>query len=207
MTVLPPALDDYTNIQSTYTMYTPSSATPTGESLSALVATLSSMTLPEGPTIIVLATDGEPNTCASNNDYTGGQSMAEAAAAAALAAGFTVDAIGVSTDVALTNLQMVAAAGGGTAYSVTDTASLVGALDTIIGGAVSCQITLSGMVDPASACSGEVDLDGTPLDCEDPNGFHVVDSTHIELQGTACTQFMHMGGSISARFPCTAILG
>lgn len=206
VTVLPPALDNFTPIDTTYRMYGPGSNTPTGESMSALVATLGTMTLPSGPTFIILATDGEPNTCASTMDRTGGQMMSEAAAAAAHTAGYTVDAIGVSTDVALANLMRVAAAGGGTAYTVTDTASLVAALNTIIGGAVSCDITLSGMVDASAACSGTVELGGRALGCEDPNGWHLVDANHIVLQGTACAELMSTGGAVTAYFPCTAIL-
>ncbi len=148
ITVLPPALDNYMPISTVYSAASPGYNTPTGESMNQLVSMLSSATLPPGPTIIILATDGEPNTCSSTHDTTAGQAMSVAAAGAAQAAGYTVDAIGVGTDVALTNLQAVAAAGGGTAYSVTDTASLTTALNTIIGGAVSCDITLSGMVDP-----------------------------------------------------------
>ena len=206
VTVLPPALDNLGPIATTYTMYGPGSNTPTGESMAQLVSVLGTMTLPPGPTYIILATDGEPNTCADRMDRTGGQMMSEAAAASAQAAGYRVDALGVSTDIALANLMRVATAGGGVAYSVTDTATLVAALNMIIGGAVSCDITLSGMVDPAAACSGSVELAGRPLGCEDPNGWHLVDPTHIVLQGTACAELMSTGGTVTARFPCNAIL-
>ncbi len=45
-----------------------------------------------------------------------------------------------------------------------------------------------------------------PLACEDPNGFTLVDSSHIKLQGTACDQLMMTGGSVTASFPCAAII-
>lgn len=206
ITVLPPALDNLGPIRTTYTGASPGSNTPTGESMAALVTILDGMTLPTGPTFIILATDGEPNTCADRRDTTGGQMMSVAAAAAARASGYEVDAIGVSTDVALANLTLVAAAGGGDAYSVSNTTDLVAALNTIIGGAVSCDITLSGMIQPGSECAGTVMIDGVPLGCEDPNGYHVVDATHIVLQGTACTQVMTSGGTITGRFPCGTVV-
>src|SRR5262249_8939389 len=147
-TVMPPALHNHDPIDAVYNPARPGSNTPTGESLSAVVTMLGSTTLPPGPTIILLATDGEPNTCASTMDTTGGQMMAIAAATSAQAAGYTVDAIGVATDVALVNLQQVAMAGGGTAVSVTDAATLEAALTSIVGGAVSCTLELSGTIDP-----------------------------------------------------------
>ena len=51
----------------------PGSNTPTGDSLQSIVTTLALMTLEPGPTIILLCTDGEPNTCADSGDMAGGQ--------------------------------------------------------------------------------------------------------------------------------------
>jgi hypothetical protein len=207
LTVLPPALDNLTAIEAVYRPNGPSGLTPTGQALDALVAALDGVTMPDGPTYIVLATDGEPNMCGSTGATTEGQAAAEAAATAAHTAGYTIDAIGVSTDVGLANLTLVANAGGGTAYTVTDTATLVAALNTIIGGAVSCDIALSGSVEAATACLGTVMLAGRVLPCDDPNGWRLVDSGHIVLQGTACTELTTVGGTVTARFPCgTAIM-
>ncbi len=57
---------------------------------------------------------------------------------------------------------------------------------------------------PAAACSQSCGTGAAAC----PTGFYCGTSGTCSADcGTACTQFMHMGGSISARFPCTAILG
>lgn len=207
MSVMPPVLHNYDPINAVYMPATPGTNTPTGESLAAVVAMLSTMTLPPGPTIILLATDGEPNTCTSTTDHAGGQAMAIAAAMNAQSMGYVVDAIGVATDVALANLSQVAMAGGGTAVSVTDSASLAAALTSIVGGALSCTLLLDGMVDPAMACSGDVRINDMPISCGDPNGWDVVDMNHIVLRGTSCDTLLHTSGAtVTATFPCTVLL-
>lgn len=205
--VLPPALDARDAIDAVYSTNPPGGATPTGESLSLVVTDLQGMTLPPGPTIILLATDGEPNTCASTMDMTGGQAMAIAAARAANTAGFPVYAIGVGTDVSQANLSMISqAGGGGDAYSVNDPASLARDLEAIVGNVVSCTVTLNGMINPATACQGTVTLGGTVIPCNDPNGWVATDETHIELRGTACDQLTAAGGGLTGVFPCDVII-
>lgn len=205
LTVLPPALDDYGLVYSAYRSVSPGGSTPTGAAMNALVFRLTHMAEPAGPNVIILATDGEPNDCTPSTDPARGQMLAVAAATSAHAAGYTVDAIGVATDVALTNLQQVATAGGGTAVSVNDTSSLVTALDSLVSGVVSCTLTLSGMIEPTLACAGDVRLNDVPLVCDDPNGWHAVDMTHIALDGTACEALQHPPAAVTATFPCEVI--
>src|SRR5205085_3319992 len=111
--------------------------------------------------------------------------------------------IGVGTDALASNLQAMANAGIGSSgsppapwYQPMDTAGLATALSTIVGGIRSCNLTLVGMIDPAQACSGTVTLAGTPLVCNDPNGWHAIDMSHIQLDGTACS--MLLAGSTPA---------
>jgi len=95
-------------------------------------------------------------------------------------------------------------------YVPSDPAALAAALETIIGGAASCSVTLEGQIkDTTTACSAAstVSLDGEPLTCDDPNGWRIVDPTHIELVGDACTHWLGSTDSgLDARFPCNLVV-
>jgi hypothetical protein len=94
-------------------------------------------------------------------------------------------------------------------YVPTDPASLASALEMIIGGAATCSVALEGEItnmDAACGASSIVELTGEPLACDDANGWRIVDSTHIELVGEACTRWLtSTDASINARFPCNVV--
>jgi hypothetical protein len=95
-------------------------------------------------------------------------------------------------------------------YVPSDPAALAAALETIIGGAASCSVALEGEIkDTTVACgaASTVSLDGDPLVCGDPNGWRIVDPTHIELVGDACTRWLGSTDSgLDARFPCNLVV-
>jgi hypothetical protein len=95
-------------------------------------------------------------------------------------------------------------------YVPSDPAALAAALETIIGGAASCSVALEGEIkDTTTACgpASKVTLDGEPLVCGDPNGWRIVDPTHIELVGDACTRWLGSTDSgLDARFPCNLVV-
>jgi len=94
-------------------------------------------------------------------------------------------------------------------YAPADPAALSSALETIIGGAATCQLALQGMItNAAAACSsGNVLLNSAPLSCDNPDGWRVVDATHIELVGQACTEWLNNPASIiDATFSCTSVV-
>jgi len=206
------ALNNYTPINTQYMMLSPGGNTPTGESIDYIVAHLSTIISdPSQPTIFILATDGDPNTCASNMDTAGGQAHSVSAVTNALSMhGISTYVISVGTDSMMANLQAVANAGVpnhmGHVYLATNTAMLSDALTTIVGGVVSCNLALQGMIDPAQACAGTVTLNGTPLTCNDPNGWHAVDATHIQLDGNACTTLLGGARPLTATFPCGVVI-
>jgi hypothetical protein len=208
------ALNNYTAIDTRYMMLSPSGATPTGESIDVIMSRRATLIDdPSQPTIFILATDGDPNTCADRMDTVGGQMHSVQAVTDAFAAGIPTYVISVGTDAMTANLQAVANAGvGRTAppdapfWLATDTATLSDALTTIVGGVVSCNITLMGTIDVTQACSGTVTLAGNPLTCGDPNGWHAVDATHIQLDGDACTMLLAGAVPLRATFPCGVVI-
>lgn len=193
--------------------------TPTGDSLDALVSIIQNSPPPaEGPTIIVLATDGEPDSCEQPNPNPTDQARQEAvdAAAAAHAAGIDVFVLWVgelSNQGTEGHLQDVANAGvdgTGTVWVGDDPASLQNAFQTIISDSISCDIEIDKPFDDKEkACNdpdSDVRLNGTPLSC--PDDWRVkpgVDNV-IELVGGACDTFKSGAATFTAEFPCGAIV-
>lgn len=213
--VVPALSDNYSTIRGVYTTLRPGGATPTGEAIQSTLTRLSEIvTVTDEPTIFVLATDGEPNRCADILDTTGGRAASLAAVQAAFAMDIRTYVISVGADVSTTHLQDLANAGIGAAptdppamyWLATNTATLGSALDSIIGSVASCNVELVGRIVTSMACMGTVTLGGVPLTCDDPDGWHVVDETHIELTGAACDELQTTGGVLEATFPCEVVI-
>jgi hypothetical protein len=188
--------------------------TPTGPSIDAVVADFAANPPVAGsPPFIVLATDGIPNTCADPFDTTNGQIAAVSSAQAAFAAGIRLIILSVGPDTSDTNLQAMANAGMGIVppqpdapyYKGDDPASLTAAFEQIIGGVVSCDLAISGQIDPQTASSGTVTLDGTTLVYG--TDWIIVNSTTIALIGAACTTFENDSSPlVDASFPCGVVI-
>lgn len=187
--------------------------TPTGESLDLVAAKLSEMD-DDGPKVIVLATDGEPDTCLEPNPQNGQQASIEAVQRAH-ADGITTFVISVGSDVGEEHLRHVANAGQGLEIDVdqearyhlaNNAAELEDAFDEIINGVRSCQLSLNGTVDANNAASGQVALDGAPLSYEDANGWRLNSPTEIELLGDACEAIKHGDHELDISFPCGVIV-
>ncbi len=214
LVTIPAAFDNYTAIQTEYARQRPANGTPTGDSISAVLGMLDTLApVRTDPTILILATDGEPDTCEDGDDEVGGRRESIAAVTAAFGMDIETFVVSVGTGVAMTHLQDVANAGLGRSGSdpdaefwvATDAAGLVTALETIIGGVTSCALELDGMIDPTAACSGEVRFSGDPpLTCG--TDWRAVDATHIELLGAACDRLQMTGDTLSATFPCGVII-
>ena len=210
--------------------------TPTGDSIDALVGQLLPVLRDDGPTIIVLATDGLPDSCEcadnwpnpidNTNSYCEGpptptnpQVEAVNAAAAAHAAGIDVFPLWVGnlssnpTDPTRVHMQAVANAGvggTGTVWVGDDPASLSAAFQSIVSDSISCDIQMDERFDDkVKACDeGDVRLDGTPLACSDTNGWRVKPGVDdvIELVGSACDTLKSGDVTFTAEFPCGAIV-
>lgn len=213
LVTIPAALGNYTAIDTRYRMEGPGGQTPTGDSIQAILGMLDTLApVRDDPTILVLATDGEPDTCEDGNDEVNGRLESIAAVEAAFSMGVRTFVVSVGTDVGMTHLQDVANAGLGHAagdppaefWVATDTTGLVTALEEIIGGVVSCQVTLEGRIDPAEACSGTVRLGTDELECG--TDWRAIDETRIELLGAACDRLQTSSDELTATFPCGVVI-
>jgi hypothetical protein len=93
----------------------PFGTTPTGPSLDLLWPKLEALdkTVFPGPNVIVLATDGEPNTCDDNQDMATGRTRSESAITKAYAAGIRTFVLSVGDDVSAEHLRRIANLGQG----------------------------------------------------------------------------------------------
>jgi hypothetical protein len=193
--------------------------TPTPDSIDAVRMSFATNPPAQGsPPIIVLATDGLPDTCADADPPGSRQGAANAqsvaAAQAAYAAGIKLFFLFVGDDAAGTHPQEMANAGAGLDpatgqapfYVATNPAELTAAFNTIIGGVLSCDLELNGQVDPADAPSGNVIVNGMNLTYGtdwtlDPDG------RTIHLLGNACTMLKDTAAStVDATFPCGSVI-
>jgi hypothetical protein len=206
------ALGNYGAIASAYAAADPLDDTPTGDSITAVTTALAAFAEP-GPKVIVLATDGEPDTC-EQADPQDGQAESIAAAQAAHALGIETRVISVGADTSLAHLQDVANAGvglpiGGATdapyYLALDQAALVTAFEEIINGVRTCIFNLDGTVPPENASQGVVVLDGEPLGYQDPDGWKQNGPSEIEITGAACDALQSGDHTLTVTFPCGTV--
>ncbi|MEJ7597928.1 MAG: vWA domain-containing protein [Kofleriaceae bacterium] len=216
----PRALNNYNAIRSMLQNANPIEDTPTAESIDAIRADFAANPPMAGsPPIIVLATDGLPDTCAdADPPNTTRQNAANAvtvvAAQNAFTAGIKLFFLFVgSAAQAGTHPQRMANAGAGldpvtgTApyFEATDPAALTAAFNQIIGGTLSCELDLDGNVDISQASSGTVILNGQTLTY--PTDWELVDTNTIRLLGAACsTLTSSTNPTVTAEFPCGAVI-
>jgi hypothetical protein len=207
--VTPPALNNFAAMDAVYGPAGPLGETPTGDSIMALLPALVAFPEP-GPKAIVLATDGEPDTCEQPNPQQG-QAEAIAAAQSAFSQGVRLYIISVGDDVGAQHQQDMANAGAGLPldgsqgnapyYPGNDQSALFDAFSTIINGIRPCTVTVNGTVDVTKACEGHVYIDGVEYPCNDPNGWQMSSPTELEFLGAACDA-LQTADSVTGDFPC-----
>ncbi len=192
----------------------PQADTPTGDSIDWIVSSYDFGDV-QGPRIIVLATDGEPDTCEvpNPNDPVGnpaGRTESITAVTNAYTAGIETYVISVGADVAVQHLQDLANLGRGKAISTTEnepvylatsTQDLKDAFNTIVNGVRSCSIELNGSVQAGFEDKGSVTIDGNDIVKDDPNGY-VLSGNTLEFVGTSCDLIKSGDRSIDIQFPC-----
>ena len=217
-----PMLANHAALSALYYDAGPTGGTPTGQSIDKLIGRVdggivdgggfATLATP-GPKIIVLATDGEPDSCEDNNDPQG-RAMTVAATQAAYDAGVRSFVIAVGNQIGFNHLKDVANAGVGQPLDGGDAAPFTtsnrdefgSTVNAIVFGARSCVFQLGGSVQPGSESSGTVTLDGAPLGYQDPNGWRLNSPTELEVLGSACQKVKTADGKLSVRFPCGAFV-
>lgn len=188
------------------------SGTPTAKSLEAAVATFATSPAPAGsPKIIVLATDGRPNPCNNRQDgnYPEEQLKVENTAGAAYATGIRTIPLSVATSQQDVHLQRVANRGAGVQagqpnaplYKGDTPANLKAAFEAIIGGAISCDLTVNGSLDQTQAAGGDVRLNDRKLTFG--TDWQLVGTNIIRLLGASCTELKNTANpKVDGTFPC-----
>lgn len=210
---LAPQLDAADEVTTVLEANAPAGDTPTGESLQAALMTLQADRW-EGDKILLLATDGEPDTCAVPNPMTDEEiSMARGMAVTAVEDAYAADVrtfvVSVGTEIAEEHLQDLANAGAGnmegdppaTFYTALDQASLAQAFQDIIAGVRDCNLDLPKPLMEEVAPSCTVTVNDTEIPYEDPNGWVLDGENAIELQGDACNAIQE--GVVAIGMTCT----
>jgi hypothetical protein len=189
----------------------PSGNTPTAAAIGQAVSDFGTTPPPAGsPPIILLATDGEPNSCSGGNDNN--NSVNQVASAYASAMQIRTFIIGLNLQASTAYLQAIANAGVGQTtgnapyYNAQNPQQLIDAVNTIITGVISCDLTINQAVDPASAPGATVTLNGMNLTFGtdwtlDANGMI------IHILGTACDTLKSTPNAVvDATFPCGSVI-
>lgn len=207
-----PARDNVGPIDAVYGAMEPGEGTPTGAAVAAATPMIQAVSEP-GPKLLILATDGLPDTCGAPSEDSSAAARSAVLSAVGAAHDEEIDTyvIGVGPDISSEHLQEVANAGRGLApagpdnatyYRALDAAALVDAFQDIIDGARGCVFELDDPVDPDIA-QGIVTLDGEPL--EAGTDWHLRDGSTLELLGAACETILAGGNhTVEATFTCPA---
>jgi hypothetical protein len=223
LVVVAPAISNFMTLDTAYPAHEIGGWTPTDRALEHVVTqlpVLNDPSLPDlkkDPIYVILATDGAPN------DQCGGMGLGGGGGGAAgfqpVVAQRVVDSVtaGVQKGMHMfvislagddpelsAHLDQVANIGspGQKPFVPAGKDELVAALQQIIGGAT-CQVELNGTVAAGQECSGEVQLNGTALPCNGPDGWSMVNERTVQLQGTACSSFVAVASQVHAAFPCS----
>jgi hypothetical protein len=202
-------LNNFQQVKTLIESQSPNGNTPTPGAIDQTVALFAANPPPMGsPPIIVLATDGLPNSCNGNDS----QPESITAAKNAYTAGIRTFVLGIA-GVNDSFLQAMANAGQGVQqnqtnakyYTANSPAELQMAFQQIIGGVVSCELNINGTVDVEQAKGGSVTLNGMQLMYG--TDWEVVNGNTIRLIGAACdTLKSSTNPQVQASFPCGSII-
>jgi len=221
------AKGNYNAIAAMYADAAPIDNTPTAESIMGVVgfddagvlrAGGFASAVTAGPKILLLATDGDPDTCAcpTCNGQAGPRNFTVWATQRAFDAGVKSYVVSIGADIDQAHQQEVANAGLGFAPNAGDAAplfrtnnrqQLVDAINQIVLGSRSCKFTLNGSVVPGTEPQGSVTLNGSPLLYNDANGWKLNSATEIEITGSSCDAIKTSpDAQLNVRFPCGSVV-
>lgn len=212
---LAPQLDAADEITTALGATGPAGDTPTGESLEIATALVLDDEW-EGEKVLVLATDGEPDTCAVPEPMGDAQiaevrGVAVDAVATAYDAGIRTFVISVGPELAEEHLQALANAGAGATdadpapfWVADDTAALVAAFDAIVAGIRPCDFDLSMPLLAEVAPSCAVTVNDSPVGYQDADGWELQDEDTLRLVGTACEAIQYGVAVVAMTCTCEA---
>lgn len=184
--------------------------TPTHAAIRKMVESFQAAAPPAGsPPIIVLATDGIPNSC--SDEQGGGRDASVTAARNAYNAGIPVYVLAI--DIEDNHFTDLANAGQGHQngqpnipyYRSSNATQLKAAFDTIIKGVISCDLALTSSIDEAQASTGVVTVNGNTLTYG--SDWTLVNGNVIRLLGGACDALKVANNpSVNASFPCGSVI-
>ncbi len=212
ITATAPALNNYMAIAASYDASEPADETPTGESIAAVTPSLV-MDPSDGNKIIVLATDGEPDTCGEPNPQNGQQASVDAAAAA-FAQGVRTYVISVGDEVSDQHLQDVANAGVGIGmgdpdapfYKADDAQALADAFAEIVEGVRDCKLTLDGNVSEGGEDQCVVYVNDMTVPYGTDDGWQLNNPGEVELLGDACDAIQNGEVAVSIKCACGVVV-
>ena len=209
------ATGNYEAIQQLYDNTLPADDTPTGAAIAEALARISRAKR-KGPEVLLLVTDGDPDTC-EQPDPQNGQSEALAAATLAYKQGVDFYVLGISSDIAGDKLQQLANAGRGKPldaqwgvdadaaepYQASNSAAgLTKQLQDILSRVPLCDVELDRDVAESELADGLVTLDGKRLTYGNPDGYALKDPRHLRIVGKACDTLRQAGKRLSVRISC-----
>jgi hypothetical protein len=212
-----PALNNLSPITMNMPAVQPGMFTPTGPALDWVYENMIAESTPDGDNgqqIVILATDGEPNSCDGGGGGRRGANYQPSVNAVRNGTDKGVTTYVISLAAAtgtfhdhlqeLANLGNPGANGSAKLYEPNSPAELSQDIQTLVGGAIGCDISLDGSLQEGLECQGTVTVNGSPVQCNDANGFMVVDARHIRLQGNSCKALMDRNAVVEAKFPCSS---
>ena len=199
------------DIATTFSLNSPGGYTPTAEAIQSVTASLSTQPPPEGPTVYLLATDGQPNGC-DRNEEAEDRNNSISAVSAAFDGGVETFVLGVNFEddhlQDLADAGQGAAPGGARLWTADSVEDLETALAQIVEQNIPCTVKLTdGQIDIVQACEGQVTLNGEVLACNSATrGWQALDGTTIELMGSACDDWRGGSADLKAVFPCYVVV-
>ncbi|HEV8547769.1 MAG TPA: vWA domain-containing protein [Polyangiaceae bacterium] len=205
---VPIGFGNFTAIDSLYAAASPIDDTPTAESLAAVTDKLAALDV-DGPKAIVLATDGEPDTCDDPDAHDAATNQLSVdTAKSTYAAGIHTYLVSVGTEIAEQHLQAMANAGAGVPdggpnapfFRATDQAGLKSALSSIVSDVRTCSFHLTGNLDTSLVAKGTVLLDGEKLAYG--TDWTLNAAGEVELLGPRCDSVRSGAHHVQAEFAC-----
>ncbi len=211
------ATGNYAAIAKLYDSSWPDDDTPTGAAVAQIVSEIGQAKR-HGPEVLLLVTDGDPDTCQVPDPQTdAAQLEAVTAASSAYRAGVDFYVLGISADISGDKLQQLANAGQGKPLNArfgvaadaaepyqasSEVAGLTAQLRGILARVPLCEVGLDRDIAPDEVATGRVVLDGHELGLDAQDGWRLADARHLQITGKACDELRAQGKRLTVRISC-----